>query len=335
MANIKRQHKFIFKKSIELNNLKEVKGHDFESLKKNNSLKEFISFFNAIGFQASELGKAIEVIKQMRKENALIYLGFTSNMISSGLRETITFLVKNRLVDILVTTAGGIEEDIIKTHKPFLLGTFNVSDTELRAKGINRIGDIFVPNERYIWFESFIQPILKRLLGKQKQGTLINSRIFVKELAIELEKSKDLKKNESYIYWAYKNSIPIFCPSIIDGSIGDMIYFFKQKHPEFSIDISNDKVELDNITINAQKTGVIILGGGIVKHFILNSNLMRGGTDFAVYITTGFEVDGSVAGAKPEEAKSWGKATKKASSANVFCDATIAFPLIVAGAFLD
>jgi len=330
---MKKPQNFIFKKSIELKDLVEVKGHNFNLIAKNNSLKDFVNSFESIGFQASEIGRAIKVVKRMREENCLIYLGFTSNMVSSGLREIITFLVKNKLVNVIVATAGAIEEDILKTHKPFLLGSFRVSDSELRKKGINRIGDIFVPNERYIWFEKFIQPVLQRLLEKQKKS-LINSRIFIQELALELERTKNKKREESFIFWAYKNNIPVFCPSIIDGSIGDMIYFFKQNHPEFSIDLSNDKTELDNITIKAEKTGVIILGGGIVKHFILNSNLMRGGADYAVYITTGFEADGSVAGALPEEAKSWGKITKKASSANVFCDATIAFPLIVAGAFI-
>jgi deoxyhypusine synthase len=112
-----------------------------------------------------------------------------------------------------------------------------------------------------------------------------------------------------------------------------MIYFFKNKNPNFKIDISDDIVEINNSTIGKEKTGVIILGAGVIKHHILNANMFRNGADFAVYINNAQENDASDAGALPEEAISWGKLTKECESVKVYGDATILFPLIVAKCF--
>ena len=119
----------------------------------------------------------------------------------------------------------------------------------------------------------------------------------------------------------------------MDGSLGDMIYFFKHKHEDFAIDISEDVKELNNSTIGLDKSGVIILGAGVVKHSILNANMYRNGADYAVYINNASEFDGSDAGAMPEEAVSWGKLTPESKRIKVFGDATILFPIVVAETF--
>ena len=128
-----------------------IKGYDFN---KGVNYDELLNSFTTTGFQASNLGKAIEIIKKMREEKCTIFLGYTSNMVTSGLREVFRYLAEEKLVDIIVTTAGGIEEDLIKCFDDFMLGDFNADGAELREKGINRTGNIFVPNERYIKFEN-------------------------------------------------------------------------------------------------------------------------------------------------------------------------------------
>ena len=157
--------KSIFKESEEPSGIG-IKGVDFS---KNVDLKKFIESYKSTGFQASHLGKAIEIAKKMRSEKVTIFLGFTSNMISSGVREQIRYLVQNKLVHCIVTTAGGVEEDIIKTIKPFVLGDFRLDGAQLRKKGINRTGNILVPNSRYIEFEKIFTPFLKKLLKEQKE----------------------------------------------------------------------------------------------------------------------------------------------------------------------
>ncbi len=300
-----------------------IKGYDFN---KGVNYDELLNSFTTTGFQASNLGKAIEIIKKMREEKCTIFLGYTSNMVTSGLREVFRYLAEEKLVDIIVTTAGGIEEDLIKCFDDFMLGDFNADGAELREKGINRTGNIFVPNERYIKFEKFFIPFLEELNKQQKVHA-------VSDIITKL--GEKINNKESIYYWCTKNNIPVFCPAFTDGSMGDMVYFFKYKHPEFKVDISDDIKKLNDLAITAKKTGIIILGSGMVKHHICNANMFRNGAEYAVYINNAQEFDGSDSGAMPEEAISWGKILPQAKHVKVFGDATIIFPLLVAKAFVD
>lgn len=307
-----------------------VRGYDFE---KGFDLDKLLASYSVTGMQASNLGKAIEIVKRMRKDNSVIYLAYNSNMVSSGLREVIAYLVRHKMVHVLVTTAGGVEEDIMKTLKPFIMGDFKAPGKELRAKGINRIGNVFVPNDRYAMFEKIMLPFFSKLLEEQKKTGHIHT---ASEIIYRL--GAEVNDENSIYYWATKNDIPVFCPALTDGSIGDIIYFFKQsdkKNADFKVDIADDMVRVVNIALDAKKTGIIVLGGGFVKHHVANANLFRGGSDHAVYISTETEEGGSDSGATPDEAVSWGKIKGKDSTIKVFADATIAFPLIVAGAFMD
>ena len=131
-----------------------IKGYDFDD---GVDYKEIVKSFSSTGFQASLLAKAIDITNKMIDDKAFVYLGYTSSMVSSGLRDVFRYLVKNKKVNLVVTTAGGVEEDIIKCMGDFSLGDFRASGNELREKGINRIGNIFVSNTRYVEFEEFFQ----------------------------------------------------------------------------------------------------------------------------------------------------------------------------------
>ncbi len=303
-----------------------IQGYDFN---KGVDYDKIIDSFASTGFQATHLAKAIEIIKEMRKQKCTIYLGYTSNMVTSGLRDVFRYLAEHKLVDIIVTTAGGVEEDIIKCIEPFILGEFDANGAELRKRGINRTGNIFVPNSRYCRFEDFMTPLMNKMADEQRKTShIITPSEFVDRLG------KEINNKESIYYWTHKNNIPVFCPALTDGSIGDMIYFFKFKNPDFSIDIAQDMKRLNDLTLDSKKTGLIILGAGVVKHHILNANMLRNGCDYAVYLNNAQEFDGSDAGARPEEAVSWGKIAPESRSIKVFGDATILFPLIVAKAFV-
>ena len=295
-SNIARKN--ILRKSKEIKGIP-IRGYDFDN---GINYEEIIKSYSSTGAQASNLGKAIEIINEMVKEKAFIFLGYTSSMVSSGLREIFRWIVKHKKINIIVTTAGGVEEDIIKCLGDFYLGDFRASGAELREKGINRIGNIYAANNRYIEFEEFFQPLLKELYEKQKQtGKIISASDLVWKLGEKINKEK------SICYWAWKNKIKIYCPAITDGAIGDNVYFFKSKNPEFKIDVAEDIKEINDSTIGLKKSGVIILGSGIVKHHILNANMFRNGADYAVYINEAEEHNASDAGALPEEAISWGK----------------------------
>ena len=262
-----------------------------------------------------------------RKSGCTIFLGYTSNMVSSGIRETIRFLVQNKLVDCVVTTAGGIEEDLIKCLAPTLIGDFKLSGRVLRDQGINRIGNLLVPNENYCKFEDWLKPTLDEMLAEQSATNVWSPSKIITRLG------EKINNPQSICYWAAVNKIPIFCPALTDGSLGDMIFFHSFKNPGLIIDIVQDIRRLNCMAMKANKSGMVIIGGGVVKHHIANANLMRNGADFAVFLNTASEYDGSDSGASPDEAVSWGKIRKEASPVKITADASLIFPLLVSETF--
>lgn len=135
-----------------------------------------------------------------------IFLGYTSNLISSGLREVIRFLVKHKHVSAIVTTAGGIEEDFIKCLGKTYLADFSLDGAELRRKGMNRIGNLIVPNDNYCKFEDWLTPILDAMLAEQKESGIVWSpSSFIRRLG------KEIDDEESVYYWAYKVGL-MNCP---------------------------------------------------------------------------------------------------------------------------
>jgi deoxyhypusine synthase len=190
-------------------------------------------------------------------------------MISCGLRETIKFLVKNKLVDCLVTTAGGIEEDFIKCLAPTFIGDFHLSGQNLRKNGFNRIGNLIMPSKNYCLFEDWLNPILDQMLKEQKEkGVVWSPSSMIRRLG------QEINNEDSVYYWAYKNNIPVFSPAITDGSIGDMLYFHSYKNEGLVLDLISDIRGINKQAVFAPRTGMIILGGGVVKHHICNANLM-------------------------------------------------------------
>ncbi|CAG7833407.1 unnamed protein product [Allacma fusca] len=318
----------------------EVKGYDWSQ---GINYDQLLESYRRTGFQATNFGLAVEEMNAMIKERenkvkdeitgedrvgCTIFLGYTSNLVSSGLRETIRFLVQHKLVDCIVTTAGGVEEDFIKCLSPTLIGDFGLNGTFLREKGINRIGNLLVPNNNYCKFEDWVTPILDEMVAIQKQtGEVWSPSKMIAKLG------EKINNEESIYYWAWKNDIPVYSPALTDGSLGDMMFFHSYKNPGLVVDILSDLKALNTLAMRSVKTGVIILGGSLIKHHICNANLMRNGSEYAVFINTGQEFDGSDSGARPDEAISWGKIKKEARPVKVYADATLVFPLLVAQTF--
>ncbi|XP_074786054.1 deoxyhypusine synthase isoform X2 [Athene noctua] len=324
-----------------------VRGYDFAGGPDHAAL---LRSFRTTGFQATSFAQAVAEIHRMiaakleplseeeRSRAGLgglrppsgctIFLGFTSNLISSGVRETIRYLVQRNMVDVLVTTAGGVEEDLIKCLAPTYIGDFSLRGRDLRQSGINRIGNLLVPNDNYCKFEDWLMPILEQMVEEQEtQGTRWTPSRMIARLG------KEINHPESVCYWAQKNNIPVLSPALTDGSLGDMIFFHSYKRPGLVLDIVEDLRLINTQAIFARKTGMIILGGGLVKHHIANANLMRNGADFSVYVNTAQEFDGSDSGARPDEAVSWGKIRMDATPVKVYADASLVFPLLVAETF--
>jgi deoxyhypusine synthase len=284
--------------------------------------EQLLGAYSSLGFQASHLAGASRIVSKMRKEKATVFLTFTSNMVSSGLREIFAYLCREKLVDCVVTSTGSVEEDVMKCSAPFVLGSFGADDEEVKANGMNRIGNIFVKDEQYVEFERLHLAFMERMHRKHS-GKMCMSR-YVAELGATLS-----DKN-SFLYWCSRNKIPVFLPGPLDGAMGDHFYYFNKQHwkEPFVIDAAEEVRRFYDTVLGAKKTGGIILGGGIAKHHLIGAAILRNGLDYAVYLSTGSEGDGSLSGARPREAVSWNKLKSERNSAFVEGDVTLTFPLL-------
>ena len=274
------------------------------------------------GFTAKKLGQACDIVRRMlREKQCTIFLSFPACIISTGTRGVIRKLVEEHMVDAIITTCGTLDHDLARVWRKYYHGEFFMDDADLHRKGINRLGNILIPNDSYgIVLEQKMQPILRDLYGEGKKT--LSSRELAYEFGLRLEDKK------SILYWAARNDIPVFVPGITDGAFGSQLWLFKQQHSDFNVDVMKDEQELSDIVFTAKKAGAIMIGGGISKHHVIWWNQFRGGLEYAVYLTTAEEWDGSLSGARIREAVSWGKVREDAQYITVEGDATITLPML-------
>jgi deoxyhypusine synthase len=283
----------------------------------------------ACGFQASELGNAVRIMRAMRGDaDCTRFFAFTANLVASGLRGVIAQYVREARIDCVITTGGAIDHDLIKSHAPDLQGSFFLDDVALHRKKINRLGNLLVPNERYALLERKVQPVFRKLYARRRVWAASD---FIRELA----QSLCMKDKNSFLRACLERGAPVFAPGLVDGALGLQLHFFKQDYPDFVLDETADLRKLATLVLSAKRTGAVILGGGIAKHHAIGANILRGGLDYAAYFTTASPFDGSLSGAQTQEAKSWGKLKEKGSAVTVVGDATINFPLAVAATAID
>jgi len=290
------------------------------------TVEECVDSFGSLGYQAIELSEATKVVLKMKRSGAKVFLTFTSNMVTSGLRGFFAQLCKLKIPNILVTTSASIEEDLMKSMgENFEISNFHADDTALHERGENRIGNLLVRNESYMKFEDKMNNILTEIYKKKK-------RISASELIHEI--GLMLSDENSILYQAAKNKIPIYCPGIVDSSFGFQLFMFQQKNPDFVVDTILDMGRVVTDLSFDDKKGLISLGGSISKHYAIFAALLSGGFDYAVYMTTSHASSGSMSGATTQEAKSWGKLKDDAEAATVNGDVCITFPLMM-GSVLD
>jgi deoxyhypusine synthase len=278
------------------------------------------------GFVAKHVAVASDVFGKMLNDKECVkFLSFPAAIIATGCRGVVKDLVKEKKVDVIITTCGTLDHDLARCWKDYYHGSFGLDDKELHQKGLNRLGNVLVPNESYgVVLEEKLLPILEEIYAEKKVLSTM-------ELCWEI--GKRLDNEDSILYWAAKNKIPIFVPGITDGSVGSQIWMFRQKHPDFMIDVFKDEEELSKLVFNAKKSGALMVGGGISKHHTIWWNQFKDGLDYVIAVTTAVEYDGSLSGARVNEAISWGKVKEDATHVTVEGDATVMLPLVV-GKFL-
>lgn len=273
------------------------------------------------GFESRSLADGLEILSTMiNDKQCLRFLSFVAAITSTGLRGIIADMLKNKMFDVVITTCGALDHDIARYFSNYLEGSFTLDDSKLLEQNVHRLGNVLVPLESYgPIIEEKMQKFLEEAYksGKKEMSTADITRMIGENLG-----------DGSFLYWAYKNNIPVIVPGIMDGGVGSQIWLFTQKHKDFKLNVVEDSDLLSSLIFKAKKSGAFMLGGGISKHHTLWWNQYRNGLDYAVYITTAQEFDGSLSGALVREAISWGKVTQNAKQTTIHAEITTILPFI-------
>lgn len=302
-----------------------VEDYDFSE---DMSVNELVSQMEkAWGFTAGKLAAGVNILQSMVKTRGCVkFLSFTGNLVATGARGALRELVKRKLADVVVTTCGTLDHDVARSWKKYYRGSFVMNDARLHEENINRLGNVLVPNESYgIIIEQKMQSLLQDLW---KEGIReVSSSQLCREIG------KRICNESSILFWAAKNNTPVYVPGITDGAVGYQTWLFSQDH-DFKLNLLKDCGELNEIVFGAKKSGALIIGGGISKHHTIWWNQFKDGLDYVVYISTADEWDGSLSGARPREAVSWGKISAKAKRVMIEGDASVILPIMV-GALIN
>ena len=292
------------------------------SIRNNTDLQDiFKQMSSSGGFESRNLSDGLEILSTMMNDkHCLKFLSFVAAITSTGLRGIIADMLKNKMFDVVITTCGALDHDIARYFSNYLEGSFTLDDSELLKKNIHRLGNVLVPMDSYgpvieEKMQQFLEAAYKS--GKREVSTADITRMIGENLG-----------EGSFLYWAYKNNIPVIVPGIVDGAVGSQIWMFTQKHSDFKLNIVADSDLLSSLIFKAKKSGGLMLGGGISKHHTLWWNQYREGLDYAVYITTAQEFDGSLSGALVREAISWGKVTQNAKQITIHAEITTILPFL-------
>ena len=292
------------------------------SISKNSNLDEiFKEMAQSGGFESRNVTEGLDILSNMiENQDCLKFLSFIGAIISTGFRGIIKDMIKKKWFDVVFTTCGALDHDIARHFSNYKEGSFSMDDKILAEQDMHRLGNVIVPMESYgPVIEEKVQSVLKQAYDSGKKE--MSSADITKELG-------KIMGEDSFLYWAYKNEIKVIVPGIMDGAVGSQIWMFSQSHPDFKLNLIDDANFISSLVFKAKQSGALLLGGGVPKHHALWWNQYRDGLDYAVYITTAQEFDGSSSGALVKEAISWGKVTQDAKQTTIHAEITTVFPFM-------
>ncbi|MDR0900895.1 MAG: deoxyhypusine synthase [Methanobrevibacter sp.] len=309
------------------------------NIKKNMKISQLIDEFSNSGvLGAGKVGKATQQLADILEDKDMrVFMSIAGPLIPGGLRNIIANMLKNNEIDVLITSGANITHDLLEAFGGNHYKNYGFDDEELNSAGMGRIGDIYTKSEDFEIFEDKIIAIFEEITkkiaiseinnnkNKSNKSNIISVTDFLYEIGTMIDDENSILKI------AADNHIPIFAPGIIDSMLGLQLFMFTQEN-NLVLDVIADMHDLSDIVFESERVGGIILGGGLPKHYLLASNLLKGGVDSAIQITMDRPESGSLSGASLEEAKSWSKAKCGSNLVSVVGDVTVIFPLIYAGA---
>tara|TARA_B100000029_G_scaffold451096_2_gene475413 strand:+ start:1626 stop:2615 length:990 start_codon:yes stop_codon:yes gene_type:complete len=315
-----------------------VDDYDFSSLDGSSSLIDQMGM--AGGFTATKLSQARDILRdsisKANQDRVLNWLSFPACLCATGTRGFFVEAIRRNAFNVVVTTCGTLDHDIARTFRDYFHGDFNLDDVALGEEGLNRLGNVIVPNECYgEIIEEVLSPWLFEIEEQKISANPSNPWLGFGSVQLCWEIGDRLEDDTSLLFWAAKNRIPVVIPGLTDGSIGAQLFMHRQKSPNFVVDVLADEQILSDLTWSAKESHGLMVGGGISKHHVIWWNQYRGGLDSAVSITTASEHDGSLSGARLREAISWGKIRPEAPQVVVEGEASVILPLLGADLFSE
>ena len=288
---------------------------------------------SAGGFSATKLAHARDVLAEAmlksNQEGVLNWLSFPACLCATGTRGFFVEAIKRKAYNVVITTCGTLDHDIARAYQAYYHGAFELDDVELGEQGLNRLGNVIVPNECYgEILEQSVLPWLEEIEKERREVNPENPWHGFGSVELCWAFGDRIQDENSLLYWAAKHRIPIVIPGLSDGSIGAQLFMHRQRSPDFMIDFLADEQILSDLTWTCEESHALMVGGGISKHHVIWWNQYRGGLDSAVGITTASEHDGSLSGARLREAISWGKIRPEAPQVTVEGDASVLLPLL-------
>jgi deoxyhypusine synthase len=255
----------------------------------------------------------------LRDEKTTKFFGLAGAMVPAGMGGIVSDLIRDDHIDILVSTGANLTHDIIEAIGcRHFHGTAFCNDVELRHDEINRIYDVYLPNEAFGHFEEFMQDVY----GKLEPESTVSISGLLRHIGSNL--------TSGILHTAARKEIPVYCPAVQDSMVGLQYWLFSQTN-KVTVDAFADMPALMDRCFTAKKAGALLIGGGVPKNFILQSMLMTpNGFNYAVQLTGDRPDLGGLSGATLDEARSWGKITEEAQAVTVYGDATITLPVLVA-----
>ncbi|MFX1568931.1 MAG: deoxyhypusine synthase family protein [Promethearchaeota archaeon] len=311
--------------------IKKVKPFNPRSVK---NIDDLLTALKDCGFQGRNLGIALDILEKMvSDENILTVLTLSGAMIPAGMGTLISILIEYKLIDVLISTGANITHDLVDvaSNVGHYLGSTNVDDDELFKHRINRIYDIYLPEENYEKADIKLLEIIQSSFDNK--NIQITPSEFLKKIGTKLSDSNILSL-------AAKNNIPIFIPAFSDSELAlKLIKYDLYEGYDFQFDILGDVKKFGEIVKKYKEYGTIIVGGGVPRNWAQQifpmldqfDKIEKMGYNYSVRIHTAMEYDGGLSGSTFSEAKSWGKYSLESKHVSVWCDATIAFPILITG----
>ena len=304
--------------------------------KKVKNIDELLTALKTCGFQGRNLGRALDILEEMvSNKKILTVMTLSGTLVPAGMAELICALIEHNLIDVIVSTGANTIHDLVDAVSDIghYVGSSNVDDDDLFKARINRIYDTFLPEDNYKLAENVLLDIIKRNF-ESKEINITPSEL-MKKIGHNVEE-------RCILSIASAHNVPIFVPAFSDSELAlDLIKFSVREGYKYNIDIFGDVLKFADIIRNAEEFGTFIIGGGVPRNWAQQvfplldqiDNIESMGYNYSVRITTAVEYDGGLSGCTISESKSWGKYSLESKYITVWCDATIALPILITGLF--